>query len=157
MTLFYAQESTTKAQILAASLTPGAFTEPEVFENRRQWSGSTIHKRVRYAPDAPFTQDTRVFALLAAPTPESFPDAALEVVACPSPEDACFALTLDGEVTTLHLTQRRGYTLSSAATCGDGLCMATRPVMTRTSKTATGAQAAAPSSRRVRGEPSLCQ
>ncbi|MDP6946041.1 MAG: hypothetical protein QF464_17970, partial [Myxococcota bacterium] len=101
VTVFYEQQSAAVGQILAASRTPGQFTEPEVFENRKQWSGSTVHKRVRYEPETPVDHDARVFALLAAPSAEALPVATLLEVTCADPDDVCFDLTMDGVVTAI--------------------------------------------------------
>jgi hypothetical protein len=102
--LFYSKDSTTLGRILGASRAPGQFTEPELFQNYVNNGGELMHKRVRYTPDAPIAHDARVFVLLAANNAAAMPVAMLEYVNCANADDACFELTLDAAVTTIHFS-----------------------------------------------------
>lgn len=100
--LFYSLDSTTLGKILGASASPGHFTEPEVFDNYKNNGGLVTHKKLQYVPDAPVSHDARVFALIAAPSAEAFPDASLTTVPCSNLQDACFELSLDTAITSIH-------------------------------------------------------
>jgi len=102
--LFHSLDTTAIGRIFAASLTPGQFTQPEVFDNYKNNGGVVTHKLLRYEPTVPAAYDARVFALIAAPSLEEFPVVDLHETPCPIAEDACFSLSLDGATTTIHFT-----------------------------------------------------